>query len=231
MINSPTVLVIGAGASVEFGLPSGAELLKQIAKLIDYRFEFSRPKRGDVELFNALRILLGSDDGAEQINLHLEAARDIIAASSQAPSIDYLIDAQENEKVRQVAKVAIVRAITVAEARSVNFRLPDGRGDLDLSKFENTWYQQLAQLLFVNARRSAIEDAFENLLVVNFNYDRCLEQFLPASISSWFGIPLAEAQKIANTLRVVRPYGVAGSLPWQESDAPRIQFGGGNSKQ
>lgn len=56
MVNNQTVFVLGAGASNEVGLPTGAELKRQIGELLDIRFERGHQMlSGDVLIYEALR--------------------------------------------------------------------------------------------------------------------------------------------------------------------------------
>lgn len=63
MFRAKTVLVIGAGASVEVGLPMGSELLRQIVQLTDIRFDHRQKSSGDLAIVEALRLVL--NEGAE----------------------------------------------------------------------------------------------------------------------------------------------------------------------
>lgn len=84
MFRAKTVFVIGAGASIEVGLPIGAELLRQIVGLTRFTFELSRRKTGDEFIFNALKILLDEGSEVTKLNEHLscsKAARSVGNAS------------------------------------------------------------------------------------------------------------------------------------------------------
>jgi hypothetical protein len=56
MFKTKTLFIVGAGASREFGLPTGAELKAQIAHLLDIRYEhgFSQ-ESGDRLITEALK--------------------------------------------------------------------------------------------------------------------------------------------------------------------------------
>ena len=55
MFRSPTVLVVGAGASFEAGLPMGADLLRKLASSLSLNFQFNSLVEGDHRIENALR--------------------------------------------------------------------------------------------------------------------------------------------------------------------------------
>jgi hypothetical protein len=218
--------VVGAGASVEVGLPMGSALLEQIVQLTHYSFDFSRLKTGDNTIFEALKISLNEGREVDKLNEHLRAARQLGQSAQQALSIDNVIDALEDPKVELVGKMGIVRAILKAESASQSFKHPDHMADsLDLTRFKDSWYSSLTKLLTENIRRSEIGSIFDNLTIINFNYDRCLEHYLPISLSSYYGLPVDEIREVMANLPIYRPYGVAGRLPWQRGEAPSVHFG------
>lgn len=232
MFRAKTVLVIGAGASVEVGLPMGPELLKQIVKLTHITFEHYTQKGGDTAILTALKLILNEGGEVTKINQHLHAAWQMSESAMQAMSIDNVIDALEDPQVELVGKLGIVRAILKAEAASPVFKRVENMPDtLDLLKFGDTWYSSLTKLLTENVRKSQVTDIFENLEIVNFNYDRCLEQYLPFSLGSYYGLKPDAIREIMGGLKIHRPYGVAGRLPWQKGDAPSVGFGEGSPQQ
>lgn len=66
--------------------------------------------------------------------------------------------------------------------------------------------------------------AFKNVIVINFNYDRTLEHYLYATLQRKFGLDEKSAGQFLLNLKVIRPYGKVGSLPWQQ-DGPVVPFG------
>jgi hypothetical protein len=232
MFRAKTVLVIGAGASVEVGLPMGSELLNQIVQLTNFTFDFAHPKTGDHAIFEALKLCLGEGREVIKLNDHLKAVRQLRESAKQALSIDNVIDALEDPRVELVGKIAIVRAILRAEAASGAFKSVDQMPDtINLSKFDDTWYSSLTKLLTENVRKSQVNSLFDNLEIVNFNYDRCLEHYLPISLASYYGLKPDAIREVMQGLTIHRPYGIAGRLPWQHGDAPSVDFGGGLPQQ
>jgi hypothetical protein len=232
MFRARTLLVLGAGASAEVGLPVGAKLLSEIVKLTDIAYDIGRMVRGDHHVSEALKHILNEGQAVEKYNEHLHAAWQLAASAKQALSIDNVIDALEDERVERVGKLGIVRAIHEAE-RSSNFfkdrdNLPDS---LDVGKFKGTWYDSLTKLLCEGVKKSQVEGIFDNLEIINFNYDRCLEQYLPFSLGNYYGLNPNDIRELMPKLNMFRPYGVAGKLPWQPGNLPAVQFGGGHTTQ
>ena len=226
MFRAKTLLVIGAGASVEVGLPVGADLLKTIVDLTHITFEHYRQKTGDPLVLDALKIILDEGNEVTKINEHIRAGWQLGVSAKQALSIDNVIDALEDPKIELIGKLGIARAILKAEAASPSFRHEPGpRPELDPSKFENTWYGFLTKVLTEGVKRSEVQNIFSNVEIINFNYDRCLEHYLPWSIASYYGIDQDEIKNAMQGLVVHRPYGVTGRLPWQAGTGPSVGFG------
>lgn len=224
--------MVGAGASVEVGLPMGSDLLKQIVKLTHITFEHYSQKSGDPAIFEALKIILNEGGEVAKINQHLHAAWQLAESATQAISIDNVIDALEDPRVELVGKLGIVQAILKAEAASPAFkRVQNMPNTINLSKFADTWYGSLTKLLTENVRKSEIGSIFDNLEIVNFNYDRCLEHYLPFSLASYYGLEADAIREIMQDLTIHRPYGIAGRLPWQKGDGPSVGFGEGAPQQ
>ena len=89
MISNNTLLVVGAGASKEAGLPIGSELAEQIARLLTYRFDFGQLQSGD-EVF--LRVLSRDlKDTTATLNDYLSVASQISKGVRLVNSIDNYI--------------------------------------------------------------------------------------------------------------------------------------------
>jgi hypothetical protein len=118
------------------------------------------------------------------------------------------------------------------EKASKFFKNKDDYPDrLDVGKFKGTWYDSLTKLLCESVRKSEVGSIFDNLEVINFNYDRCLEQYLPFSLANYYGLDVKEVRGLMAKLTMHRPYGIAGKLPWQVGDLPAVEFGGGHTSR
>jgi hypothetical protein len=232
MFRARTLFVLGAGASAEVGMPIGSKLLEDVVKLTNIAYYHGRMSRGDAHLSEALKIALNEGGSVDRYNEHLHAAWQLAASAEQALSIDNVIDALEDEKVERVGKLGIVRAIHMAESQSDHFKDANGRFDgIVVGKFKRTWFDYLTKLLTEGVRKSGIGHIFDNLEIINFNYDRCIEQYLPFSLASYYGLNVETVRALMPRLIVHRPYGVAGKLPWQGGDVPTVEFGGGSTQR
>lgn len=211
----------------------GSDLLLQIIKLIDISYDRGGSQiSGDRMISDALKHALNEGSNITLYNQHLSAAWQLKDSSMQALSIDNVIDALEDKKVELVAKLGIVRAILAAEKSTSIFQKDENiHGKIDLSRFNNTWYSRFTKLLTENIKASQVNTIFHNIEIINFNYDRCFEYYLPFSIANYYGLDPSEVRNLMKTLTVHRPYGSAGRLPWQSGSQAKVQFGGGDYHQ
>ncbi|GGE21873.1 hypothetical protein GCM10011529_30620 [Polymorphobacter glacialis] len=230
MFNSKTVLVLGAGASYEVGLPVGEQLLKAICSLLDVKFErSSQQTHGDRMIIDALKQILNEGRDVTRLNEHIRKGLQIISSAVQAISIDNIIDALEDEQVELVGKLAIARSIHSAERASKHFAVTenDPNAAPPLGMFFDTWYDSFTKILTENVKISQLDRMFENVQIVSFNYDRCIEQYLPYSIANYYGLKHYELHSAVSNLIIHRPYGIVGDLPWKSGDGKGVPFGGG----
>jgi hypothetical protein len=89
VLSQPTVFVIGAGAGVDIGMPTGAKLIEEMISKLDYRFEGGALKKGGSEILEALQIA----GKRKSINLDelIKAGRSIAQGVSyvQMVTLDY----------------------------------------------------------------------------------------------------------------------------------------------
>ena len=227
MPSKKTVIVVGAGASVEACLPTSAKLKERIAQLLDIRFgRFGTEKiSGDDLITEALR-KIQQDSKAPDINQYLHAGWDIRDGLWQAPSIDSFIEARQGDKkIELCGKLAIVRAILEAEKKSPLYIDPSTRlHESNFKSVEDTWLNAFWKRLSENCQAEGLEDRFSSIVLIIFNYDRCVEHFLYHSIQNYFGLSEDDAAALVNTIEIFHPYGTVGSLPWTGGPA-QMAFG------
>jgi hypothetical protein len=116
------------------------------------------------------------------VNALMAAGRQISNGIHYYGSIDsYIHTHQDNELIKIVGKLGIIQTILEWEKKSKLFvdrtkhppKFRDGAGAL------NSWLRKFMVLLQegVVAKKN-LDDLFKNVMIINFNYDRCIEQFL-----------------------------------------------------
>ncbi len=203
MIDNKTVFILGAGASMPYGFPSGQLLKDTIARY----YGTVHPKY----------ILEMGFDGSQM--------NDFAKALSNSPltSVDSFLESQPH--FIEIGKACIGAELLVAENEGRLFKYwqdkryslwkkwkkPDfkiGHGD-----FENdgSWYQELFLLL-----KEPIDKFKQNNVVfITFNYDRSLEQYLYLSLKNTYGANDEECRNITKEIPIIHVYGHLGLLPWQ----------------
>ncbi len=227
MFKRTTAIIVGAGASVDLGFPSGDGLKQIIANLLELdagqAFGFKR--------LAVQRVLQAEQHKSPvQFKVFVEemrrAAASINRALPAAASIDNLIHTLQDEYVEKLAKLAIAISILDAESSSAFWKqsqlmhgLQTGGShrtiNIRTDKMLNTWYYPLARLLFTDVKKRNLKDVFNNVTFIVFNYDRCLEQFLYEVIQDSFDVDGATAAAVLELANFIHPYGSLGPLEWQ----------------
>jgi hypothetical protein len=230
MFKEKTLIVVGAGASSEVGLPTGANLKNAIGGFLDFQLsDFGKLEEGDSLIFNALKFTVREPYGTTaNLNSYLDASRRIKEAMSLSTSIDDFIETQRDDPlIAHCGKLAITRSILDAERRSklyfVNRRASSSLG---YDVVENTWFNKFHKILTESCNKDDLAERFSSLAMVIFNYDRCVEHFIFNSIQTHYPIDSSEAADLVRLIKIYHPYGKVGHLPWEERDGASIDFGG-----
>jgi len=227
MLRTRTTLIVGAGASAELQFPTNAELLARIIQGYDFKRANSETSTRDGQL-----LLRNIYKLAERLNKKVgdvaAAAERLRNACRLGRSIDTVLEQYDHDPlVVACGKLAITFFMGQGESRSNLKDVPRVEGELPLQgKIAEYWVYQLGQLITSGVPRSKIGQALEQLTIINFNYDRSVEHFLPYALVMAYGIELKEAQQVvADKLDIVHPHGSIGRLPWQKGDAPQAEWG------
>lgn len=212
MFNSNTVFVVGAGASAEAEMPLGTALTGEIAKLLSFELEFGQNlKRGDHVIYQAIRRLVQHHGWGE--NQFIGSGRSVAEAMDLALSIDTFLESHRNNReFVKLGKLGIVRAISLAEGRSLMRYGKDGHTPFRISALSDTWYYSLARQLFTGVPADNPSAAFDNVSFVVFNYDRCLQAFLIRAVENYFRLSRHAAEALISGVRIIHPYGTIGSV-------------------
>lgn len=186
MINTKTVFVLGAGASIPYGFPSGAELRRMLCAPIT-----RCSRKGDVNWIDSIAKL-----GIREADSRCFAEAFL---KSGITSIDsFLSRRHEFEKIGKAAIAAIICALEEPQA-------------LHKTDNDDDWYSHLW-----NALAAGVHDcgslASNQVRFVTFNYDRSLEYFLLQSCQETFGVNDDTAVRALKPLRIIHVYGALGKL-------------------
>lgn len=104
MFKSKTVLVVGADASAEVGLPIGSAIKKDIASALNIKFENGYTlKSGDYEIYEAYKIKIKNEGGGD-VNLYRSAGVDMGSSLPLAISVDNYLEAHAGNKYVECAE-------------------------------------------------------------------------------------------------------------------------------
>lgn len=218
-----TVLILGAGSSKEFNLPTGTELAQNISSRLFLAHDDMGDRRiGDDYIDRAIRINV--EDHQER-GRYSTSALSLSLAMNQFRSVDEAIWTHgADPRVVKLGKMAIVESILFAEKKSTVAQLEDrSRARAISSALGETWIGKLFQFM-TGVRREEAHTVFDNLTIINFNYDRCVEHILYNLVQLAFSLPPIEAASVMRRLNISHPYGRVGSLPHENIKNP-IRFG------
>lgn len=215
------LIILGAGANVDFGFPTGIELSKTIHST------WSNPN--DEYITFLLLSLKKHEKKFNDFEDHREIAAKRIKRLSErfyyagAESIDdFLSQPLENFEV-PFGKLTILNLILDKEKKSILTGHPQS-----LFKWETNWLR----ILFGQEFRFETIDKLNEKLTQNpvkfitFNYDRSLEYFIFNAIKNYYGIEQRDAISIYNKIDFYHVYGKLAALEWESEDPNnRLKFG------
>src|SRR5271169_663424 len=130
VIRRKTVVVIGAGAGLDIGMPLGDKLSTLIASKLNIKFGEGRQVSGDEEIMQALRAVASIEK--EDPNVYRVAGCNVASGIVFTRSIDSYLNAHSgNEKVKVCAKLAIAQTIMEHERQSTIYVPSDTPEALD----------------------------------------------------------------------------------------------------
>jgi hypothetical protein len=225
VIRNKTLFVIGAGAGFDIDMPLGSKLSDIIGKKLDIKFDFSKQISGDSEIVEALR--RKADAEKIDVNQYRQAGVNVSRGIGYTRSIDSYLNAHSgDEHVKVCAKIAIVHTILEHEKQSALF-IDHSKSPLEFhgrAKVMDSWFSALMYLLTEGVKKNEnLEKIFDKVAFVNFNYDRCLEQFLWLALQQLYLVTEERAAQLISGLTIIHPYGVVGGLPWH--GGLRIPYG------
>lgn len=199
MIKQQTVLILGAGASINYGFPSGLQLKAEICKEIKHKYG----SYSDLVKF--------TDEE------HVQDFYNNLLLSSEM-SIDAFLE--HNPQYLDIGRRAIAHILIGKEKHDELF---DNWIDkwLDPANKDKHWYQ----LLFSKLNATFEEFEGNNLRIITFNYDRSLEYFLLRSMKAKYSEKDDKAilEKL-HKIPILHIYGKLGSLPEYDSEGTPVPY-------
>lgn len=189
MIETPTILILGAGASYPYGFPLGRKLVEDILEL------FPQSNHSDDRIRSAnshFDIMLGNLD--IDISLMNRFSRNL--RDSKIDSIDSFLENKDNSEFLAIGKMSILYTLHNYEHSNI-LRL-------------DNWYRILWNALYVDTKS---KDGFKlnKVSIITYNYDRSLEYYLLSCIKSSYGLDDREAYVLlSSTIKIVHIHGKIG---------------------
>jgi hypothetical protein len=215
------VFVVGAGASVEFGFPTGPALQETIARFLrrNLRDELDFDRRL-VEIIDDLTARHGVS-----YSDFLETAKWMSEALPLAPSIDSFLETHSSgsDLIGDLGKFSIAAAIAEAEHRSPLFQ--DPRNNPDFTLLTNSWLGQMWKKGVAGVRNTSPERALSNFRFLTFNYDRCIEQFVILAYCKYFRCNIIDAVSLLKSRPVEHVYGSLGPIDGHGSFFGQVRAG------
>ncbi len=222
------VLVVGAGASSEVGLPIGEKLKGAIARKFDFRTDaYGKLTGGDEDVAIAMRILAANEtQQVGSIEDLIQVAKRIRDAMPLTLSIDNYVHNHRNSiGVSACAKIAIARCILESEKGSrLRFNRTNIYDQFDFNGVRESWFNSFFHRLTENCEKSELPGRLGNVAIVSFNYDRCIEHYLFLALQTLYGVSEEESARLVRSLEIYHPYGKVGDLP-KFSSSQTIPFG------
>lgn len=228
MFSVPTVFVIGAGAGKEIGMPVGSELSVEIARKLNIRHRLGGRElaSGDYETAAALR-RIAKAKGADY-NEWRAAGCMVAEGIGYTRSIDAYLNAhKDNEKIKSCGKIAITQSILAYEKSCALYVESTSEGGFkNHTMVEQSWFSDLLYLMQDRIVASDnLDSIFENLCIITFNYDRCVEQFLFHALQHLYQIKQPHASQLMQRLMIFHPYGQVGFMQWDQHGRRKVDFG------
>ncbi|MBN2267787.1 MAG: hypothetical protein JW725_05635 [Candidatus Babeliaceae bacterium] len=192
MIEKRTVLVLGAGASLPYGLPLGNELKNLIFALLNNVSE--RHKLADLLKMNEPDIRRFAKELSE----------------SGLDSIDAWLE--RRSEFTELGKTCVAHIIINSEKPGYLMNSEMHRKD----PFKADWCRIVWQKM-VDGTRSVAELRNNRIIFVTFNYDRALEAYMMMAAKNTFGQDEKACAEAIRGITIIHAYGQAGFLEWQSN--------------
>lgn len=217
MFADNTVFVVGAGASAEFNMPVGGKLTKIIKDNCLWEYDRGERKIGNPEIFAYFdkRFNISAEPSLKEFQARLFTMTEIHRSIDMAESIDeYIFRYADDPVVAEIGKLQIAYAIAEAERQCSLGPVKEFTFENDtFASADDTWISTFAKALMNGVPLNDIETIGNNITIICFNYDRCIEHYLEHAICrAYADVSLPEARKIVSKINIIHPYGLLGQL-------------------
>ncbi|MEQ9242421.1 hypothetical protein [Roseovarius indicus] len=233
------VFVIGAGASFDFGLPTGEGLISEIVEYCQTALTRRRSSTDAEDDFIrrsalALRDTVFFDHSVYHRDDLLKDGLSRISRSLWlAKSIDNYLNEQQDRELTALGKALIVTAILrrektpakVFKAEDSPLWVPEGQERMEFSRLRDTWLVPFYREFRGGVSKDYFEDRLEDSTFIIFNYDRCFEHFMINALMEYDQYSLTDAFEVFKKIKIIHPYGKIGELEWQSDCESGVAFG------
>lgn len=227
MFSRKTTLILGAGASAELGLPLGRSLQAKIQQQLKSELEILQQANvNQLHATDAPIAVALSRRGRNHNSIkttHHKLAEGVV----EGPSIDTFLHNNSHDPLMvEAGKAAIVHQILTSEQQSFasneyasrrhfesenqHRQVPHNIGGLkwDTYAIQNSYLGVVWDEVCQDHGMRTVDKMFDNLSVINFNYDRSIEYVLHRKLSRTFpDIRKEVCNRIVDAIDVIRPYG------------------------
>lgn len=208
-----TVFIIGAGAGVDIGMPTGLHLQQTISTLFSSQNGTIQGFPASIPEFQYHLQLLSEINNSEFEN-YRNAGEQIVKGLFLENSIDnFLHKHYENKFIVGAGKLAIAFSILGFEHASKIF---SKYNTFDMDKIRDTWYIPFYQKITESCRISTLPERLKNFMFIIFNYDRCFERFFVNALMNNYNIEYSNALEILKGMDIIHPYGCVGNDKYGE---------------
>lgn len=218
-----SLFIIGAGAGVDYDMPTGADLISKIGALAQQSIYVSGQNNSEIDQVIALATK-GLNKNSEIADGMRRIARGIWFSSS----IDTFINDSNHEGVKLAGKILIAYILSEREQNcpiSAN-KFESSSWGYQSKGFREKWLTPFFRTIRAQIPKQELPDRLSKLKIINFNYDRLLENFLFQAFKLHDGCEVSEAADLTSKIEIIHPYGSLGRLPEFPNDSTTaIPFG------